>query len=76
MIQIQSKGHVLSMTTIKQRKVFLLTGLVKSPIFLCVLAEVYLRKSSKADACRVTGMHNHVHSMSGMLASLDVTKVY
>ncbi len=40
------------------------------------LAEVYLRKPSKADAHKVTDMHCDVHKMPGMLGSLDVTKLH
>ena len=50
--------------------------LVRGLVSCHELAEVYLRKPSKADARKTTMMHRNVHKMPGMLGSLDVTKVH
>ncbi len=50
--------------------------LVRGLVSCCELAEVYLKKPSKADAHKITMMHRNVHKMPGMLGSLDVTKVH
>jgi len=50
--------------------------LVRGLVSCCALSEVYLRKPSKADSCKISTMHGNVHKMPGMLGSLDVTKVH
>jgi hypothetical protein len=50
--------------------------LVRGLVPCSALAEVYLRKPSKSDACNITTMHKNVNKMPGMLGSLDGTKVH
>lgn len=64
--------HQFGETTSRHCVHHLVTGLVSCR----ALAEVYLRKPSKADAHKVTNLHRDVHKMPGMLGSLDVTKVH
>ena len=46
-------------------------GIVECP----EIADIYLRNMSKSDARRVAKMHRDVHGISGMVGSLDVTKL-
>eukprot|EP00804_Cyclotella_cryptica_P030944 CCRYP_019607-RA/>CCRYP_019607-RA protein AED:0.19 eAED:-0.03 QI:0/0/0/1/0/0/2/0/206 len=64
--------HQFGETTSRRCVHHLVRGLVTCP----ALAEVYLRKPTKADALNITTLHKKAHKMPGMLGSLDVTKVH
>ena len=39
------------------------------------LADVFLRKPTKANACNFVELHERAHKITGMQGSLDMTKV-
>ena len=53
-----------------------MSHLMSGLVCCSVLADIYLRESTKSDARNIVSLNKHVHNIPGMMGSLDVTKAH